>query len=106
MQTFLNNKFLNCALSYGLIRKAFYLQNATVKETYYNKKTNEIEDYRIPVFITDKIGITIISGFSAIYLWPLYVYIDLRNYEIYKSPDDKYRSFKKEKDTLIEHLIF
>lgn len=106
MNIYNNYKFTTAALTYGILRKTFYLLNATTQETYYNKKTNEIEEYRVPVLITDKMGITIFSGFAAIYLWPLYVYIDLRNYEIYKSSDDKYRSFKKEKNTLTEHFIF
>lgn len=102
MQQFSRN-FTNSMILYGMTRKTLYLKDATTNEIYYNKKTNSIEEYRMPVFITDKIGIIIICGFASTYLWPYYMYQDIRNFEISTNPTKSI--LQKEKNTLLEHFI-
>lgn len=70
--------YMALTVSYGLIRKGFHMRNATVSR--YDFKTHE--SIQIPVLMCDKALISVLSGFAAMYVWPVYMYKDLKYFEI------------------------
>ncbi len=90
-------KYLVATLSYGLIRKGIQMRDATI--SHYDRRKNET--IRIPVLLSDKVMVTGLSGIVSVYLWPIYMYNDLRKLEIdiknvrhdwYYDSTDKYLS--------------
>lgn len=70
--------YVVATLSYGLLRKGREMKNATVE--YYDREKRE--DTRIPVLLCDKVFMTVLCGFSSVYMWPMYLYKDLKKLEL------------------------
>ena len=58
--------------SYGIVRKARQVSDAKVT-TYSGKE--------YPMLLTDKVVVCAWSGVSAIYLWPVFLYWDVKSAE-------------------------
>lgn len=65
-------------MTYGLVRKAIQMKTATI--TVYDKKTHEKRP--VPVLVTDKVLVTMIHACAGVYLWPMYLYMDITKAEI------------------------
>ena len=89
---YVNTTYALATVGYGIARKIPILKNATVEK--YNREQREYK--RVPMLTVDKIMITGVAGLANVYLWPLFVYKDLKSMEIYmsKSDIDDYTSFK------------
>jgi hypothetical protein len=57
---------------YGAARKATQVANAKV--TTFSGKEH-------PMFFTDKVLLCASSGIMSVYMWPLYLYWDVRDFE-------------------------
>lgn len=60
-------------MTYGALRKAIIVKDA---------KIGSNPDVKVPMLMMDKVGLVAIGGLSAIYLWPIYVYMDMCTYEL------------------------
>ena len=71
------------AISYGAIRKSHQLKNAHVVKYEINEIDRETIKRRVPILLVDKVALTVLSAFSSVYLWPVYLYWDMQMLEIY-----------------------
>jgi len=95
----LQNKYILTTLSYGITRKVIRLHSATIYEYDYDKKCT----LQHPVLICDKMLIASLGAISAIYLWPIYMFKDLRSIEISLKNDNYYK--EENKRHIINYLI-
>lgn len=70
--------YFGTTLSYGFVRKAIEMKNATMEYRDYEKRENK----RVPMLMCDKITTTLASMVMSITLWPMYLYNDLRKLEL------------------------
>jgi len=98
------NAYMGATLTYGLVRKGIEMKNATILHYDYKQR----KDTTHPVLFVDKAFITIVSGLSAVYLWPLYLACDLRKVEITGREllPDVYETFPTPKKYLFDYLLF
>lgn len=75
--------YVATTISYGLIRKSVEMKTAKLKCYDHTKKTY----IHVPVLTSDKILITAICGFAAMYVWPIYVYRDMNKIELALNKD-------------------
>lgn len=68
--------YLGATLSYGVLRKGVQLRHATIAPDYRDP------DSRVPMLLVDKVVVTALSGAASPYLWPVYIYEDLRATEV------------------------
>lgn len=68
-------RYMVATSSYGIIRKAIQLQDAKIQR-------KREKDSRIPLLMSDKVMLISFSGILAIYVWPMFLYNDLKKAEI------------------------
>jgi hypothetical protein len=79
--SFINeHKYFLAAMSYGTTRKYYQCNN-----TQINSYDSEYRKKKVPLLNTQKVAITVIAGVASIYLWPHYLYKDMKHLEIYLS---------------------
>lgn len=74
------------AMGYGAFRKALIVHNAQVETKTYkyledDKTYIETQDMK-PMLLSQKIGLTVASALSAVYVWPIYLFWDACNLEV------------------------
>jgi len=66
--------------SYGIIRKTVEMWDAKL-HVKYDANYDKV-DKMVPVLLIDKLWITAMSGISSVYLWPLYMTMDMKKAEV------------------------
>lgn len=83
--------YTGATMGYGMVRKTAQLHNADLCTDEYDATAGKRVEKRVPVLMADKVWLTAISSLSSIYLWPFYVWFDMKQLEIYSrglSPSD------------------
>ena len=72
------DRYVVGVFSYGIVRKALQVQDATIE--CYDKDAKKKK--RIPILWSDKIALTFLGGLTAVTVWPMYMYNDVRHIEV------------------------
>ncbi len=70
-------KYLSVAFSYGFMRKLLYTKDLKEYTEIKSSKT-----YTSPILYSDYLYLSIYSGLTSLYLFPMLVSIDIRNLEM------------------------
>lgn len=76
------NRYYIVTGSYGFLRKAIRLKNATLKRERYNKEKCDIETYSVPMLTSTKIIVAAACTVVSPWVWPGWLYSDICRLEM------------------------
>jgi hypothetical protein len=94
--------YIPATVGYGVLRKTFEVRNATIK--HYDSK--EGKTIKVPMLVTDKAALIVLSGLISMYAWPIHVGNDIRQLEMrFRGLDPAWYSLKDEKETIADYIF-
>lgn len=95
-------RYVAATMTYGAVRKVVRLKDAQVESWDWDSNSNRKS---VPMLLSQKVLLTTVGSFCAIYLWPYYVYNDMLRLEInYTKSDASVYGFKQNK-FMIDYMI-